>query len=125
MVNELMSQREREKVLWEKRSRYSNFSCRRLIAAELSGLSESTVPELELEAADPLFLASRRRLEGPDPLFRKNSLFLPASAPAPVTMQLNGMYKKKADKIQPQNVQLTDGSTPGGRIDWREFIMKE
>ncbi|RDI89611.1 MutS 1 [Venturia inaequalis] len=40
-------------------------------------------------------------------------------------MQLNGMYKKKADKIQPQNIQLIDSSIPSSRIDWREFIMKE
>ena len=36
-----------------------------------------------------------------------------------------GAYKRKADKVQPVDTSDTDGSTPGGVLDWRERAYAE
>lgn len=33
-------------------------------------------------------------------------------------------YKRKADKVRPVDESLTDGSVPGGRLDWEEHVHK-
>ena len=41
-------------------------------------------------------------------------------------LRVNTMYKRKADKVRPVDSSQSDGSTPGGREDWRErAIAKE
>jgi hypothetical protein len=35
------------------------------------------------------------------------------------TLRINTLYKRKADKVRPVDSSTSDGSTPGGREDWR------
>jgi hypothetical protein len=35
------------------------------------------------------------------------------------TLRINTLYKRKADKVKPVDSSTSDGSTPGGREDWR------
>jgi hypothetical protein len=35
------------------------------------------------------------------------------------TFRVNTLYKRKADKVRPVDSSISDGSTPGGREDWR------
>ena len=36
-----------------------------------------------------------------------------------------GMYKRKADKVRPVDTSDTDGSAPGGVLDWKERAYAE
>ena len=35
------------------------------------------------------------------------------------------LYKRKADKVQPVDLNKSDGSVPGGFIFWREEMIKK
>jgi hypothetical protein len=35
------------------------------------------------------------------------------------------MYKRKADKVRPVDASDTDGSTPGGRADWKKIAWEK
>ena len=38
--------------------------------------------------------------------------------------KVNTMYKRKSQKVQPQNVARKDGTTLGGDIFWKDGILK-
>ena len=38
--------------------------------------------------------------------------------------RVHTLYKRKADKVLPQNVARTDGERPGGEIFWKDKILK-
>jgi hypothetical protein len=38
--------------------------------------------------------------------------------------KVNTMYKRKSQKVQPQNVARKDGTTPGGDVFWKDGILK-
>jgi hypothetical protein len=40
-------------------------------------------------------------------------------------VRVNTFYKRKADKVQPVNLDKSDGSVPGGFIFWREEMIKK
>ena len=41
------------------------------------------------------------------------------------TYRVGAAYKRKADKVQPVDTCISDGSIPGGSKSWREEVMKE
>jgi hypothetical protein len=39
--------------------------------------------------------------------------------------RVSTMYKRKGQKVLPQNVARTDGATPGGEVFWKDSILKQ
>lgn len=114
---EMKRQKLRERHLWDRRSTVSNFGERR---KDFRGDTVDSGNSLKL-------IRTQNPLPGVHPDIKLGPIATGSAGRAMEASQLrvSTMYKRKADKVQPQNVQLRDGGTPGGRVDWRKVAMAE